>query len=285
MPGSMALKVFVSPYKPFNGASRTWDPGRQATWPASTATLIEGENDAVLIDGLMTLAEGDELLAWIRQAGKRLTAVYVTHAHADHFFGLGPVLEGFPDARLVTHADVVRPPAEQADPEALARWHSFFPGQIADHPVTPTALPGDELQVEGQSLKCLLVGQSDVERSTVVHVPELDAVVAGDVAYNRVHMWLAGSDPKVRAAWIESLNAIERLRPETVIAGHKDPDAPDDVAARVLDESRQYIRDFDEIVEVSDSAQEIVAKMLARHPDLGNPFTLTFAADSQRPQG
>ncbi|WP_206751647.1 MBL fold metallo-hydrolase [Kribbella sp. VKM Ac-2500] len=195
---------------------------------------------------------------------KVLTAAYVTHAHADHFFGLGPVLEGFPYARLVTHADVVRPAAEQADPEALARWHSFFPGQIADHPVTPTALLGDELQVEGQSLKCLLVGQSDVEQSTVVHVPELDAVVAGDVAYNRVHMWLAGSDPKARAAWIESLNAIERLRPETVIAGHKDPDAPDDVAARVLDESRQYIRDFDEIVEVSDSAQEIVAKMLAR---------------------
>jgi glyoxylase-like metal-dependent hydrolase (beta-lactamase superfamily II) len=283
MPGSIALKVFLSRYKPFNGASRTWDPGKQATWPASTATLIEGENDAVLVDGLMTLAEGDELLAWIRQTGKRLTAAYVTHAHADHFFGLGPVLEGFPDARLVTHAEVVRPAAEQVDPERLALWNSFFPGQIADHPATPIALPGNELRLEGHSLRCLHVGQSDVEQSSVVHVPQLDAVVAGDVAYNRVHMWLAGSDTKARAAWIESLNSIERQHPEIVIAGHKDPSAPDDAAARVLDESRQYITDFDDIVEASASAQEIVAKMLAKYPDLGNPYTLTFAADTHRP--
>jgi hypothetical protein len=43
------LTVFLSPYKPFNGASRSWDPSTQATWPASTATLIEGDRDAILV--------------------------------------------------------------------------------------------------------------------------------------------------------------------------------------------------------------------------------------------
>ncbi|HET6986261.1 MAG TPA: MBL fold metallo-hydrolase [Kribbella sp.] len=277
------LEVFISPYKPFNGASKSWDPGTQATWPASTATLIEGENDAILVDGLMTLAEGNDLLAWIRQSGKRLTTAYVTHGHADHFFGLEPVLEGFPDAELVTLADVVPAAAAQVDAQRLDFWNSYFPGQLSDHPRVPVALPGDELRLEGDALKCLAVGQSDVEHSTVVHVPPLDAVIAGDVAYNRVHMWLAGSDRKTRAGWIESLNAIEDLHPVTVIAGHKDPGAPDDDAARILDESRQYITDFDDIVAASDSAEEIIAKMLAKYPDRGNPYTLTFAADTQRP--
>ncbi|MGW6194555.1 MBL fold metallo-hydrolase [Kribbella sp. NPDC055110] len=205
MGGSIELKVFLAPYKPFHGASKSWDPQREPTWPATTATLIAGDRDAVLVDGLMTLAEGNALLEWIQQTGKQV----------------------------------------------------------------------------GHPLDCVYVGQSDVDRSTVVHVPELDAVIAGDVAYNGIHMWLARSDPKSRAAWIEALDAIEQLHPAVVIAGHKAPDAPDDDASRVLDLSRQYIRDFDEIVAASDTAGEIIAKMLARYPDLGNPYTLTYAADTQ----
>lgn len=283
MSGPIELKVFLAPYKSFRGASKSWDPQREPTWPATTATLITGARDAVLVDGLMTLAEGNALLEWIEQTGKRVTTAYVTHAHADHFYGLEPVLGAFPQAELVTHAQVAPAAAEQVDAELLALWESFFPGQIARNPAVPVAMSGDRLDLEGHPLDCVYVGQSDVDRSSIVHVAELDTVVAGDVAYNGIHMWLAGSDPKSRATWIESLDAIERLRPAVVIAGHKDPDAPDDDASRVLDVSRQYIRDFDEIVAASDTAGEIVAKMLTRYPDLGNPYTLTFAADSQRP--
>jgi glyoxylase-like metal-dependent hydrolase (beta-lactamase superfamily II) len=109
-------------------------------------------------------------------------------------------------------------------------------------------------------LNCVLLRQSDVEVSSAVHVPELRAVMAGDVAYNRVRVWLAGSTPATRAAWIESIDAVERLQPRIAITGHKDPDAPDDHAARTFDESRQYIRTFDDIVAGSESAPEIIAK-------------------------
>lgn len=282
MSGPIELKVFLAPYKPFDGASKSWDPQRQPTWPATTATLITGAQDAVLVDGLMTLAEGNELLGWIQKTGKRLTTAYVTHAHADHFYGLEPVLEAFPQAALVTHELVASATAEQVNAEWVAVWESFFPGRIARNPKPPVAMSGDRLDLEGHPLDCVYVGQSDVERSSIVHIAELDAVVAGDVAYNGIHLWLADSDPESRAGWIEALDAIERLHPAVVIAGHKDPGAPDDDASRVLDQSREYIRAFDEVVAVSETAGEIVAKMLARYPDLGNPYTLTFAADSQR---
>ena len=279
----LGLRVFLSPYKPFNGASKSWDPSEQPTWPASTVTLIEGDHDAVLVDGLMTLAEGAEVLAWIHGTGKQVIAAYVTHGHADHVFGLEPVLTAFPDAQLVTLAEIAPAVAGQTDEKLLALWNSYFPGQLSAHPRLPVAMSGDRLELEGQVIECVLLGPSDVEVSSVVHVPELAAVVAGDVAYNRVHMWLAGSDPKTRAAWIDSLDAIEELHPQTVIAGHKDPGTPDDDAARILDESRRYIRDFDDVVAGSESAREVVAKMLAKYPTWGNPYTLTYAADTQRP--
>ena len=80
MSGPVELKVFLAPYKPFHGASKSWDPQREPTWPATTATLITGARDAVLVDGLMTLAEGNALLEWIEQTGKRVTTAYACYA-------------------------------------------------------------------------------------------------------------------------------------------------------------------------------------------------------------
>lgn len=104
-----------------------------------------------------------------------------------------------------------------------------------------------------------------------MHVPELRLVVSGDVVYNRVHMWLAGSTPESRADWRRALEIIETLGPSTVMAGHRHPDAPDDEASRQTEESRQYLADFEDALEASATPQDLIAKMTEKYPDLGNP--------------
>jgi len=42
----------------------------------------------------------------------------------------------------------------------------------------------------------------------------LDAVVAGDVAYNQIHQMLALGGPAEWAKWIASIEIIERLHPQ-----------------------------------------------------------------------
>jgi len=49
--------------------------------------------------------------------------------------------------------------------------------------------PGD--RVEGHELRVIEVGQGDIAPSAVLHIPSLDAIVAGDVAYNQIHQMLA----------------------------------------------------------------------------------------------
>ena len=49
MSGSLSASVFNSGYKNIPGGPG-WDPDTQATWPASTSTLIAGERDAILVD-------------------------------------------------------------------------------------------------------------------------------------------------------------------------------------------------------------------------------------------
>jgi len=77
----------------------------------------------------------------------------------------------------------------------------------------PEALDGDVIDLAGHQLRTINVGQSDTYPSTVVYIPALDAVIAGDVAYNGIHQWLAQTDHEKRMQWIASVEQVEALGP------------------------------------------------------------------------
>jgi glyoxylase-like metal-dependent hydrolase (beta-lactamase superfamily II) len=278
---ALNIDVFNSGYLPVPSALPVWPEGWQATWPASTSTLVSGERDGVLIDALVTKDESRELADWLTGTGKNLTDVYITHGHGDHFFGLNTILATFPHARAVSLPEIVPVLAEQTTPDWLQIWESFFPGQLFDKPAVPVPLDRPELKVEGHTVRVLKLGQSDVPDSTAVHIPELETLLSGDIIYNGIHCWTYQSTPADRVAWIETVNEVEKLRVKTIIAGHSDPNAPDNDAARMIDATRQYLLDFDEAVASSSAGEEVVSKMTAKYPQLGNPYTLWLGAYSQ----
>jgi glyoxylase-like metal-dependent hydrolase (beta-lactamase superfamily II) len=283
MAGSLSLDVFNSGYKPVPGGPG-WDDRTPATWPASTSTLISGDHDAVLVDALLTTDEGERLAEWVRNTGKRLRAIFVTHGHADHFFGAVPVLDAFPDARLIASDQRVVDEAHgQTAPGVLASWNSRFAGQLPQSPAMPALTGSQEFDLEGHPVAFRTIGGADGALATIVHVPDLATVCSGDVAYNNIHLWLWRSTPDTRQTWLASLDAVAALQPSTIITGHKDPDAPDDDATRVLDQSRRYIEDFDRTVAGSGSPHEVIDTMLTRYPAHGNRYTLFVSALSQFP--
>jgi glyoxylase-like metal-dependent hydrolase (beta-lactamase superfamily II) len=284
MSSPLHLDVFVVPYKPIVGLIAPMGEG-EATWPATSVSLISGERDAVLIDALFTPDDAGRVVEWIRATGKNLTTVYITHGHGDHFFGLNTILAAFPDAKAVTAAAVIPDAQTQLSPELMGFWNAVFPGQIPDRPIVPEALDGDVIELEGQELRIITVGQSDTFPTTIVYIPSLDAVIAGDVAYNGIHQWLLATDHEKRMQWIASVEQIEALDPRIVVAGHKRPDARDDDPATILGNTKTYIRDFDRSLAESHSPQELVDKVMALHGDLGNPYTLWTAAQGVFEQG
>ena len=70
--------------------------------------------------------------------------------------------------------------------------------------------------------------------------------------------------------------------PRAVIAGHKRPGSDD--SPKIIEETRQYIRDFDRVAETTTTARELYDKMLELYPDRGNPgLALWISARAAKP--
>jgi glyoxylase-like metal-dependent hydrolase (beta-lactamase superfamily II) len=200
-------------------------PGtKQMMWSPITSTLISGKRDAVLVDTFITVEQADILVDWVAASGKNLTTIYVTHGHGDHFFGIGALLDRFPNARAVATPNVVKLMRQQVSPQVLVNfWKPLFPGQIPDRLVIAEELNRNVIDLERHDLVVVEVGHTDTDNTTCLHVPSLGLVVAGDAAYNDVHLYLAESNAQSRREWIAALDTIESLNPRAVIAGHKRP--------------------------------------------------------------
>jgi glyoxylase-like metal-dependent hydrolase (beta-lactamase superfamily II) len=266
--------VFTTPLREFGSEGKHWSP--------RASTLVTGETDAVLTDTGHIKSEVSALGDMIEQTGKRLSTIYITHGHLDHFLGIGQLMERFPGARPVAAAAVVAD-IKSSVAEQEKQWQTRFGDDVDKTAVIPEPLEGNVIDLEGQELRVIEVPQGDISPSTVIHIPSIDTVIGGDVVYNRIHMMLALTGPAEWQKWIDSVDLVESLGASTIIAGHKQPDASDQDLATILDGSRGYIRDFRDAVAASSTAEEVVEIMKAKYEDYGNLTTLVFSARAALP--
>ena len=266
---SLTWEVFLAPSIP--AITSDLPPGeKERPWPPISSTLISGERDAVLVDTPITVEQARALANWVAASGKNLTTIYATHGHGDHFFGTSTVLERFPKARFIARPEVIKVMRQQASPESLATfWNPRFPGQISSHIVIAEGLAGNVINLEGHDLISVPLGFTDTASTTCLHVPSIGLIVAGDAAYNGVHLHLSESpDRQRRQEWIAALDKMESFKPRAVIAGHKRVGNDDNPG--ILGETRKYIRDFERLAMQTTTARDLYDQMLKLYPEWGN---------------
>src|SRR5689334_12439693 len=210
-----------------------------------TQPLIFGAKEALLVDPPFTRTQIQAVGDWIERAGRRLAYIYATHGYGDHWFGTG-------------------------------NWLSASLGQIPETPVLAEAVPVQGFQLEGNPVVAVETGHTDTDKTSVLHVPSIGLVVAGDVAYNGVHQYILEGSGDGLQEWLRALDRVADLHPRAVVAGHKNKNRPDDPA--ILAETRQYLQDAIRLLDEKPTAREFYEQMTGLYPDRLNPGVVWLGA-------
>ena len=259
---TLAYDVFVNDPPPQDGVLPNGEP---KGFSPEASTLIYGREDAVLTDPPMTTDQARVLGDWVAAQGPQ------PHRHLRHprprrslvrRRAVGGALRG-------TGRRLARARSRRCTRNVAARpllWDKVYTG-IPPTPVTAVTVPDNRFTLEGHELVIVEVGATDSDDTTVLHVPDLELVVAGDVIYNGVHMYLAqtavvgGFGP-----WREAIDKVEALEPRHIVAGHQNKQLDDD-AERTIAETRQYLDDAEELLRTEDTAVDFFNAKIERYPN------------------
>lgn len=259
--GNLAYDVFVNDPPPQEGFLPNGEPKR---FSPMASTLIYGNEDAVLTDPGMTGDQARVLGDWVVGHGRNVTDIFITHGHGDHWFAAGLLAERF-GARVVATAGTLAQMHGNVTTRPLL-WDKLYPGSIPPSPVTAVTVPDNRFTLEGRDAVMVDVGHGDADDNSVLHVPDLGLVVAGDVIYNGVHMYLGQSAVGGFGPWREAIDKVESLGPRHIVCGHKNERLDDD-AGRTIEQTRQYLDDADELLRTENTAAGYFNAKIDRYPD------------------
>tara|TARA_R110002003_G_scaffold126_29_gene11706 strand:- start:2221 stop:3036 length:816 start_codon:yes stop_codon:yes gene_type:complete len=261
--------------------------GAPSAFSPISCTLIHGDREAVLVDTPISKSQTQALITWIEgiMPNKELTYVYITHGHGDHWFGIPLLKERWPNLKAIATKATVEQMKIHLKLEYFNElWLNLFPGdQIYQPQQLAEALEKDTFTIEGHEFRVIQVGHTDTVDTTVLHVPDLSLVVAGDAVYGDVHQYFGEADTtEKRKEWLAALDTIESLKPHTVVAGHKRAGSVDGLYN--VQATREYIEAFDQATRTCKSAEELYGKIQELYPNRINPHAILRGAAAAFPQ-
>ncbi len=257
---SLTYDVFVNEPPPQEGVLPNGEPKQ---FSPMASTLIYGSQDAVLTDPGLTMDQANALGNWVAQKQRNLTDIFITHGHGDHWFAAGVLAERFGARIIATGGTIAQMHVNVAARPAL--WDKIYAG-IPPSPVTAVAIPDNRFSLEGHEVQIVEVGHADTDDNSVLHVPDLGLVVAGDVIYNGVHLYLGGSVIIGFDPWRVAIDKVAARNPRHIVCGHQN-DQLDDDADRTIAETRQYLDDADELLRVKNTAVDFFNAKIQRYPN------------------
>lgn len=239
--------------------------------------LLSGATEAVLIDGGFTFPDGKTLAEAIKATGKKLTTIYVSQSDPDYYFGLKPIKDAFPDARVIAASETVAAIKGSVD-KKLAVWGPQLKEngpQTLDDVVIPEVFDDKTLTVDGETIE--IVNAEGLANRRYLFVPSLNAVFGGVMIFAGVHVWTADTPTKeLRAAWIANLETIAARKPAIVVSGHMTPQSPTDLSG--VEHTKAYLIAFEEELAKAKNAAALKSAMEARFPGLGMGVALDIGS-------
>lgn len=231
-----------------------------------TSVLIFGKKDAVLVDCQWTRSNIYRVIAEICERNLNLKAVFATHAHPDHYWGIGHVKEAFPEAICYAMAEDI-PTINVQFGDKVEHWESII-GKVnlCRKFAELTPVPEDhKIMLEGEEIIIFPQVWGDLQYNTVVWVPSIKTIIGSDVLFSNAHPFTCEVSANGRKKWIDAIEKLEKLNADVVIPGHMKHGEPFD--GRALKFTKEYIIATDEELAKTKDMKEFFYDMCMKFPD------------------
>jgi glyoxylase-like metal-dependent hydrolase (beta-lactamase superfamily II) len=204
----------------------------------SNAGFVVTDEGVLVVDALGTEPLGRGLVAAIRALTPRpIRRVVVTHYHADHVYGLGPLKDA--GAEIWAHR-LGREYLEQQAPARLEQRRRDLAPWVDEHTRLQPAdrwLPADvSFVLGGVDFDVVHLGPAHAPDDVVVVVRQDQLVFCGDIVISGRIPFVGEADSR---RWLMAIDRLLGLRPAIMVPGHgpvsRDP-------ARDLAFTRDYLR-------------------------------------------
>lgn len=184
-----------------------------------TTQLVELDDQILVVDTQYAIPFAAEAANYARTLGKPISRVYVTHAHPDHFFGSAEF--GAPVYALQSVADEIA-----AAGESMRLGNKQLAGDVIPDELTfptRTVSPGTET-ISGVAFDFREIAPAEAETTLVIGLPDESILIAQDIAYNNMHLFIAAGH---LAEWDQAAKSLIDEGFTTILPGHGLPGGPE----------------------------------------------------------
>lgn len=241
------IHTFVAPY----------------AYAANATHIIETANELVLIDTQFIAPLAHGFKAYADSLGKPINRIFISHGHPDHYFGLALAFANEKAYSLEGINQIVG----EWGPQMIKNQKPMFGDLIPDAVVVPqySVKPNTTETIDGLVYEYEVVEGAESEAQLIIKLPELGVVIAQDLVYSGVHLWLGmGFFDK----WKEELKKLAATEDyDYVLAGHGLPCTKDEVMNNYY-----YIQTAQQIFEQKQGKDAYKEGLLKAYPHRESPM-------------